>query len=87
MRLLLELCTERGLVAVVNIHDVVLASEFLPRIAGLRAGKIVYDGPSSALGPDVLTAIYGAEDWTAITRRLQADDSDPVVRVDPIEAL
>ena len=87
MRLLLELCSERGLAAVVNIHDVVLASEFLPRIVGLRAGEIVYDGPSSALGPAVLTAIYGAEDWTAITRRLQADDSDPVVRVDPIEAL
>jgi phosphonate transport system ATP-binding protein len=44
----LELCQERGLAAIVNIHDVVLATEFLPRIVGLRAGSVVYDGPPAA---------------------------------------
>jgi phosphonate transport system ATP-binding protein len=70
MRLILELCQERGLAAIINIHDVVLATEFLPRIVGLRAGSVVYDGPASAVDPSVLTRIYGDEDWTAITRRL-----------------
>ena len=72
MRLILELCKERGLAAIVNIHDVVLATEFLPRIVGLRAGSVVFDGPASQVDRDVLTRIYGDEDWTAITLRMQA---------------
>lgn len=71
MRLILELCQERGLAAIVNIHDVVLATEFLPRIVGLRAGSVVFDGPASAVDKTVLTRIYGDEDWTAITNRMQ----------------
>ncbi len=72
MRLILELCQERGLAAIVNIHDVVLATEFLPRIVGLRAGSVVFDGPAAQVDHDVLTCIYGDEDWTAITQRMQA---------------
>jgi phosphonate transport system ATP-binding protein len=64
MRLLTELCRERDLAAIVNIHDVVLAQIFLPRIVGLHAGEIVYDGPAAGLTPEVLTRIYGEEDWT-----------------------
>ena len=79
MRLILELCQERGLAAIVNIHDVVLATEFLPRIVGLRAGSVVYDGPAADIDKTVLTNIYGDEDWTAITQSMQATargDSD-----------
>jgi phosphonate transport system ATP-binding protein len=65
MRLLREVCAERGLAAIVNIHDVVLAREFMMRIVGLRAGVIVYDGGPDGLTPAVLTEIYGEEDWTA----------------------
>jgi phosphonate transport system ATP-binding protein len=43
---------------------VALAGLFLPRIVGLRAGEIVYDGPASGLTPEILTRIYGEEDWT-----------------------
>lgn len=64
MRLITELCAERRLAAIVNIHDVALAQMFLPRIVGLRAGEIVYDGPASGLTPEVLTRIYGEEDWS-----------------------
>ena len=59
------MCAERNLAAVVNIHDVALAQMFLKRIVGLRAGSIVYDGPPDGLTPEVLTRIYGEEDWTA----------------------
>jgi phosphonate transport system ATP-binding protein len=65
MRLLIEVCNERGLAAVVNIHDVGLAQMFLPRIVGLRAGEVVYDGPSAGLSADILTRVYGEEDWTS----------------------
>lgn len=63
MRLLCELCTEQGLSAVINLHDVPLAMRFCPRVVGLRDGGVVYDGPAAGLTPDTLTAIYGAEDW------------------------
>ncbi|MDN3568738.1 phosphonate ABC transporter ATP-binding protein [Paeniroseomonas aquatica] len=65
MRLILELCTERGLAAIINIHDVALARQFAQRIVGLRAGVIVFDGPPNSLDAAALTAIYGDEDWTA----------------------
>lgn len=73
MRLILELCEERGLAAIVNIHDVVLATEFLPRIVGLRAGGVVFDGSAKEVNRDVLTSIYGDEDWTTITQRMHAN--------------
>jgi phosphonate transport system ATP-binding protein len=38
----------------------------------LRAGSVVFDGPASQVDRDVLTRIYGDEDWTAITQRMQA---------------
>ena len=73
MRLLVELCTERNLAAVVNIHDVALAQMFVQRIVGLRAGRIVFDGPPDQLTPQTLTEIYGEEDWTASTREEEED--------------
>ena len=63
MRLILELCEERGLAAIINIHDVALARQFAHRIVGLRKGVVVFDGKPEALTPDALTTIYGAEDW------------------------
>jgi len=77
MRLITELCAERGLPAIINIHDVQLARMFASRIVGLRLGTIVYDGPPAELAPDVLTRIYGEEDWTAtLTKDTEADDDE-----------
>lgn len=70
MRLIREVCEESGLPAIINIHDVVLAQSFTERIIGLRAGRLVFDGPPADLDDDALTEIYGEEDWTAM-RKLQ----------------
>ena len=75
MRLITELCTGHKLAAIINIHDVALAQMFAQRIVGLQAGSIVYDGDPEGLTPDVLTQIYGEEDWTAVRKR-QSSDSD-----------
>ena len=69
MRLICELCAERTLAAVINIHDVQLAQLFVQRVVGLRAGRVVFDGSPADLTPAVLTRIYGDEDWTADPRR------------------
>ena len=73
MRLIVEICRERNLPAIVNIHDVMLARMFVGRIIGLRAGEIVFDGPPEALDDAALTRIYGEEDWTQMRA---ADDED-----------
>jgi len=76
MRLICELCEERQLAAIINIHDVALAQMFVQRIIGLQLGVVVYDGPPTGLTPDVLTEIYGAEDWEATIRKVEDDDED-----------
>jgi phosphonate transport system ATP-binding protein len=88
MRLIRELCAERKLSAIINIHDVMLAQMFAERIVGLRLGEIVYDGPPSGLNADVLTQIYGEEDWSATIRKAEddaADDTDNVVAFEPVQ--
>lgn len=75
MRLITEICREDGLPAIINIHDVLLAQQFADRIIGLQAGRVVFDGPPSQLTDDVLTRIYGAEDWTAM-QKSAADDAE-----------
>lgn len=69
MRLICELCAERGLSAIINIHDVALAQMFVSRIVGLRFGEIAFDGTPKALTPEVLTQIYGEEDWEATIQK------------------
>jgi len=81
MRLICELCEERQLAAIINIHDVLLAQMFARRIVGLQLGAIVYDGPPDQLSPDVLTQIYGAEDWEATieaTKDLDEDEAEVI---------
>ncbi len=41
---------------------------------GLREGKIVFDGAPSKLDSDVLTEIYGEEDWSATLAK--SDDAE-----------
>jgi phosphonate transport system ATP-binding protein len=64
MRLIRELAVERSTPALVNIHDVALARAFADRIIAFKAGALVFDGAPSELTDEVLTLIYGAEDWT-----------------------
>ncbi len=63
MRLICELCRERDLAAIINIHDVKLAQMFVQRVIGLTKGVVQFDGPPEGLSEDVLTRIYGEEDW------------------------
>ncbi|HET7408580.1 MAG TPA: phosphonate ABC transporter ATP-binding protein [Paracoccaceae bacterium] len=76
MRLIRELCEERGLAAIINIHDVALAQMFVQRVIGLRAGRIEFDGEPQALTPDVLTTIYGEEDWQATVRPVDEEKEE-----------
>ena len=69
MRLIVELAHERGTPVLVNIHDVGLAQSFCDRIIGLADGKIVFDGTAQHITEQVLTEIYGEEDWSSTIRK------------------
>ncbi len=87
MRLICELCEERQLAAIINIHDVLLAQMFARRIVGLQLGNIVYDGPPDQLSPDVLTQIYGEEDWEATieaSKDLDDDEEDEIAAAEKV---
>ena len=82
MRLICELCDERGLATVINIHDVALAQMFVRRIVGLRLGEIVFDGPPDTMTAETLTEIYGEEDWSATIRKVDEDAGEEDTTVD-----
>lgn len=76
MRLIIELVQEHKLACIINIHDVILAKQFAQRIIGLQAGQVVYEGKSKDLDTNVLTQIYGEEDWNVKKKDSNSDDSE-----------
>ena len=50
--------TEMNISILINIHHVDLALSYADRISGIRAGEIVYDGPTSKVTQEVLDSIY-----------------------------
>ena len=76
MRLLVELAHENNTPALVNIHDVALAQTFSDRIIGLADGRIVFDGTAADVTSDVLTQIYGEEDWSTTIRKVDEKDEN-----------
>ncbi|MEO1719277.1 MAG: phosphonate ABC transporter ATP-binding protein [Pseudomonadota bacterium] len=61
MDILADLNTNDGITVLVSLHQVEYALRYCPRTIALREGKVVYDGPSSALTPEFLGELYGAE--------------------------
>jgi phosphonate transport system ATP-binding protein len=61
MDILADLNKRDNITVLVSLHQVEYAMRYCPRTIALRAGKIVYDGPSSALTPQFLNSLYGAE--------------------------
>ena len=50
-----------GLGVIVTLHQVDYAIRYCDRVIALQGGKIVYDGPSTALDQARLIEIYGPE--------------------------
>lgn len=52
---------ELNMSVLINIHHVDLALKYADRVIGIKAGEIVYDGPSVEVDSEVLKQIYGRE--------------------------
>lgn len=61
MEALRGLNREDGLTVVVTLHQVDYALRYCDRVVALKAGKVVYDGPSTGLKREQLIDIYGPE--------------------------
>jgi phosphonate transport system ATP-binding protein len=61
MELLAQMHRDRGCTVVVSLHQVEFAIKYCPRTVALHRGRVVYDGPSSALTPPLLGELYGSD--------------------------
>lgn len=61
MEILARINAEDGVTVMVSLHQVDFAIRYCPRTIALKAGAVVYDGPSAALTPQVLSDLYGAD--------------------------
>lgn len=62
----LRINKEMNITILLNIHHVDLALQYASRVVGIRAGRIVYDGPASQVTQDILNEIYeGKEEQEA----------------------
>jgi len=59
LSLLREICRERGLTAVISLHQVEYTREFADRVVGLAGGAVVFDDRPEAITDDVLRHVYG----------------------------
>ena len=49
---------DMNITIIINIHHVDLALKYADRVIGVRAGEVVYDGPSSEVTKEVLDLVY-----------------------------
>ncbi|MCX8146501.1 MAG: phosphonate ABC transporter ATP-binding protein [Azovibrio sp.] len=61
MELLAGMNRERGCTVVVSLHQVEFAIKYCRRTIALYRGRVVYDGPSAALTPQLLGELYGSD--------------------------
>jgi phosphonate transport system ATP-binding protein len=61
MDILAKVNQEDGCTVVVSLHQVNVAMRYCARTIALHHGSVVYDGPSSALTPQLLRELYGAD--------------------------
>ena len=59
MTILRGINTERRLTLVVSQHQLETALAYASRIVGFRRGRVCFDGPPSAVTPDVVATVYG----------------------------
>lgn len=60
METLRRIASSAGLTVVSTLHHVEYARRYADRVLGLRAGRLVFDGPPAKLGGDAIREIFGS---------------------------
>jgi phosphonate transport system ATP-binding protein len=74
MEQLAALNREGGVTVLVSLHQVQFAFAYCPRTVALRAGEVVFDGPTADLSAQRLTELYGEQ----TDELLSHDDQDAI---------
>jgi phosphonate transport system ATP-binding protein len=61
MEMLAQINREDGVTVLVSLHQVDYALRYCPRAVGMKDGRVVFDGPSHRVTPELLADIYGAD--------------------------
>jgi phosphonate transport system ATP-binding protein len=83
MDILSTMNQQDGITVLVSLHQVEYALTYCSRAIALQAGKVVYDGPTDALTPELLGSIYGSESSELFMPRIDPPTALLVQRVAP----
>ena len=61
MEILSRINREDGSTVIVSLHQVEMAMKYCPRVVALHQGKVVFDGASALLTPELLKELYGVQ--------------------------
>jgi phosphonate transport system ATP-binding protein len=61
MDILADMNRRDRITVLVSLHQVEFAIRYCPRVIALKAGEVVFDGPTRELTPALLSTIYGAD--------------------------
>ena len=59
MEMLRRIASETGLTVLATLHHVEYARKYADRVLGLRAGRLVFDGPAGDLTDSAISGIFG----------------------------
>ena len=62
MEALKDINEREGITVIVNLHTLDTARAYCRRVIGMADGRVVFDGPASALDGNAITTIYGSEE-------------------------
>ncbi|WP_420409903.1 phosphonate ABC transporter ATP-binding protein [Hoeflea sp.] len=90
MDALRDINRQEGITVVTNLHTLYTARNYCERIIGMAQGKVVFDGPPSALTTEAVRAIYGSgadgeeisEAMTSTSLKTQGRPADVKARAD-----
>lgn len=74
MELLTTLNRVHGMTLLISLHHVGLARRYCDRVLALREGVLVFDGPTSALTPELLRELYGTAIEELVGPDAEADE-------------
>jgi len=80
MEILARINREDACTVIVSLHQVDMALKYCPRVVALHKGRVVFDGPSKLLTPQLLRELYGVQvdEILADSSRLRAAPTSQV---------
>jgi phosphonate transport system ATP-binding protein len=86
MEILAQINREDGVTVLVSLHQVDYALRYCPRAVGMKDGRIVFDGPSHRVTPELLADIYGADAAELGLNRSEVLEAYEALRRKPAQA-